>query len=153
MENRLKKRLIQATAVAAGVVAPMAFAMDGVPSATQPSVKVDTKDEPIAAGPFQPTWESLQQYKVPDWYRDAKFGIWAHWGPQCQPEDGDWYARNMYIQGNKQYDYHVKTYGHLTNQWPKLRSLPSWNGRTHPPRGSGMHTPRGIPSAPGKVPK
>jgi len=111
MENRLKKRLIQATAVAAGVVAPMAFAMDGVPSATQPSVKVDTKDEPIAAGPFQPTWESLQQYKVPDWYRDAKFGIWAHWGPQCQPEDGDWYARNMYIEGSRQYEDHLKRYG------------------------------------------
>ena len=47
----------------------------------------------IASGPFQPTWESLEQnYKLPDWYRDAKFGIWMHWGPQCQPGDGDWYA-------------------------------------------------------------
>ena len=47
-----------------------------------------------AAGPFQPTWASLENnYKLPDWYRDAKFGIWAHWGPQCQPADGDWYAR------------------------------------------------------------
>jgi alpha-L-fucosidase len=70
-------------------------------------------DKVISAGPFQPTWESLmQQYKCPDWFRDAKFGIWAHWSAQCVPEQGDWYARNMYIQGNRQYDYHVKTYGH-----------------------------------------
>jgi alpha-L-fucosidase len=66
----------------------------------------------IAAGPFQGTRESLGQYRVPDWYRDAKFGIWAHWGPQSAAEAGDWYARNMYIQGQRQYDYHVKTYGH-----------------------------------------
>jgi alpha-L-fucosidase len=52
-------------------------------------------DEEIAKGPFQPDWQSLKQYKAPDWYRDAKFGIWAHWGPQCQPEAGDWYARGM----------------------------------------------------------
>jgi alpha-L-fucosidase len=68
----------------------------------------------IEPGPFKGTHESLSQYKVPDWYRDAKFGIWAHWGPQSAAEAGDWYARNMYIQGNKQYDHHVKTYGHPT---------------------------------------
>ena len=59
------------------------------------------KAEPIAPGKFQPTWESLSQYEFPEWFRDAKFGIWAHWGPQCQPEKGDWYARNMYYQHNK----------------------------------------------------
>ena len=53
-----------------------------------------------AAPAFAPTWESLAGgYRVPEWFRDAKFGIWAHWGPQCQPELGDWYARLMYIQG------------------------------------------------------
>src|SRR5208283_1276387 len=62
----------------------------------------------IAPGPFKGTRESLREWQVPDWYRDAKFGIWAHWGPQSGVEDGDWYARNMYIQGNKQYEYHVK---------------------------------------------
>ena len=49
----------------------------------------------VAPGPFQPNWESLSSYRVPDWYRDAKLGIWAHWGPQCQPEMGDWYAQRM----------------------------------------------------------
>ncbi len=63
-------------------------------------------------GPFKPTWESLLDYEAPDWYRDAKFGIWAHWGPQCEPEAGDWYARNMYEQGSGQYKQHLAKYGH-----------------------------------------
>src|SRR5947207_3027708 len=67
---------------------------------------------PIDAGPFAPTWESLAQYQFPDWFRDAKFGIWAHWTAQCVPEQGDWYARNMYIQGSKQYQHHLQNYGH-----------------------------------------
>src|SRR5262249_35058066 len=67
----------------------------------------------IATGPFQPTWESLEQnYHCPDWYRDAKFGIWAHWSAQCVPERGDWYARHMYLQGNAQYQDHLERYGH-----------------------------------------
>jgi len=61
---------------------------------------------------FAPTWESLTTYRCPDWFRDAKFGIWAHWSPQCVPEFGDWYARSMYMQGNPTYDYHVAHYGH-----------------------------------------
>lgn len=62
---------------------------------------------------FQPTWESLEKnYHCPEWFRDAKFGIWAHWTAQCVPEQGDWYARQMYIQGSPQYEYHLKTYGH-----------------------------------------
>ena len=66
----------------------------------------------IHKGPFEGTKESLQQYQIPEWFRDAKFGIWAHWGPQSSVEQGDWYARNMYIQGSRQYDYHVGHYGH-----------------------------------------
>jgi alpha-L-fucosidase len=63
-------------------------------------------------GSFQPKWDSLQAYVAPSWFRDAKFGIWAHWTAQCVPEQGDWYARNMYLQGDPQYDYHCRTYGH-----------------------------------------
>jgi alpha-L-fucosidase len=66
---------------------------------------------PMAPGKFEPTWQSLKQYKVPEWFRNAKFGIWAHWGPQCQPGQGDWYARTMYKQGSNQYNWHVKNYG------------------------------------------
>jgi len=66
----------------------------------------------VASGPFQPNWESLQKYETPDWFRNAKFGIWAHWGPQCQAEFGDWYARGMYEEGSDAYRHHVQTYGH-----------------------------------------
>jgi len=64
-------------------------------------------NEPVAAGKFKPTWQSLQQYKTPEWFRNAKFGIWAHWGPQCQPEQGDWYGRFMYNEGSEQYKWYV----------------------------------------------
>lgn len=62
-------------------------------------------------GPFQPTWESSKQWECPEWFKDAKFGIWAHWGPQCQAEDGDWYARFMYYSGFGQYNWHVSHFG------------------------------------------
>jgi alpha-L-fucosidase len=61
---------------------------------------------------FTATWDSLSHYITPQWYRDAKFGIWAHWSAQCVPEQGDWYARNMYLQGDPHYEHHLKTYGH-----------------------------------------
>jgi alpha-L-fucosidase len=67
---------------------------------------------PIAKGPFKPDWNSLTNYQTPNWFRDAKFGIWAHWGPQCQPEHGDWYARQMYEPGSGDYKSHIVEYGH-----------------------------------------
>ncbi len=79
-------------------------------------------------GPYKATWDSLLAYEAPEWYRDAKFGIWAHWSPQCVPEAGDWYARNMYVQGSEQYAHHLAHYGHpskfgykdLCAQWTLL---------------------------------
>ncbi|HME00750.1 MAG TPA: alpha-L-fucosidase [Terriglobia bacterium] len=62
-------------------------------------------------GPYKPVWDSLLQYEAPEWYQDAKFGIWAHWSPQCVPEFGDWYARNMYVEGSPQNKYHLEHYG------------------------------------------
>ncbi len=67
---------------------------------------------PIASGPFHADWDSLKQYRCPEWFRDAKLGFWAVWGPECVPQQGDWYARNMYIEGHPQYEHHLKTYGH-----------------------------------------
>jgi alpha-L-fucosidase len=67
---------------------------------------------PIAEGPYKLTDESLMQYKYPDWFRDAKFGIWAHWGPQAVPRQGDWYARRMYQEKDPAYKYHIEHYGH-----------------------------------------
>ncbi|HEY6914930.1 MAG TPA: alpha-L-fucosidase [Paludibacter sp.] len=81
------------------------------------SVAAQTDNLPIAPGKFKATDESLQQYQCPAWFRDAKFGIWAHWGPQAVPRQGDWYARNMYIQHGGSwetdaYNDHLKKYGH-----------------------------------------
>ncbi len=71
----------------------------------------DNPDVAHTDGPFQPSWESLSQWECPEWFKDAKFGIWAHWGPQCQPEDGDWYGRGMYIPGDGQNRFHTEHYG------------------------------------------
>ena len=66
----------------------------------------------IADGPFQATWESLQQYTVPAWYEDAKFGIFIHWGVYSVPAFGnEWYPRNMYRQDTAEFQHHVATYG------------------------------------------
>ena len=75
-------------------------------------VPVTENDEPMMKGKFQATWESLENYQVPEWFRDAKFGIWAHWWPQCVEGTGDWMARSLYLEGSYEYNYHVEHYGH-----------------------------------------
>ena len=84
----------------------------GTLSAQNYQVPVSEKNEPMMKGKFQPTWSSLENYQVPEWFRNAKFGIWAHWGPQCVEGSGDWMARSMYLEGSAEYKYHVEHYGH-----------------------------------------
>src|SRR2546421_497832 len=63
-------------------------------------------------GPFRPDWESLGKYEAPEWYRDAKFGIFIHWGAYSVPAFGnEWYPRNMYFQGSAEHKHHLATYG------------------------------------------
>src|SRR5690349_4667870 len=63
-------------------------------------------------GPFRPDWESLQKYEVPEWYKDAKFGIFIHWGLYSVPAFGnEWYPRDMYRPGQPEYEHHRATYG------------------------------------------
>jgi alpha-L-fucosidase len=70
---------------------------------------------PVAAGPYSPDWKAMSRlYQTPEWWRDAKFGAWAHWDPQSMPEQGDWYARGMYQQGSAQYRYHTNHFGYLS---------------------------------------
>jgi len=84
-----------------------------------------TSVENIQQGQYQPTDESLRTYQFPEWFRDAKFGIWSHWGPQAVPRQGDWYAKKMYISNgfdwntrrlngipDEDYTYHLEHYGH-----------------------------------------
>ncbi len=93
----------------------LAFAEEAAAAAQKSCVATAKAPEynlPLVDGKFKPTTESLKTYQTPDWFRDAKFGIWAHWGPQAVPRAGDWYARNMYVPGTRQYDHHLKNYGH-----------------------------------------
>ena len=67
----------------------------------------------VADGPYSGDWKAIaRRYTVPEWWRDAKFGAWSHWDPQSMPEQGDWYARGMYMQGSRQYNYHLEHFGH-----------------------------------------
>ena len=75
-------------------------------------VPVTNENEKMAEGQYQPQWESLKKHKTPEWFRNAKFGIWAHWGPQCVEGSGDWMAREMYMEGTYAYNYHKEHYGH-----------------------------------------
>lgn len=72
-------------------------------------------DKESTAGPFQPDWQSLAAYQVPEWYKDAKFGIFIHWGVYSVPAFGsEWYPREMYLQGSTINRHHVATWGPLT---------------------------------------
>jgi alpha-L-fucosidase len=82
-----------------------------IPLPAKPAAPLPEKIE-ITPGPFQPTVDSLKRYECPEWFRDAKFGLWSHWGPQSVPMNDGWYARRMYEEGRKAYQYHVEHYGH-----------------------------------------
>ncbi|MDP4283716.1 MAG: alpha-L-fucosidase [Bacteroidota bacterium] len=81
---------------------------------------------------FKPTFESLKAYQYPEWFRDAKLGFWAHWGPQAVPRQGDWYARKMYEEGSKDYKYHVAHYGH-PSKFGYKDIIPLWKAQRWDP--------------------
>jgi alpha-L-fucosidase len=77
--------------------------------------KVRAETAPAAKVPFHANWNSLAQYRAPEWFRDAKFGIFLHWGVYSVPAfANEWYSRNMYIPGNPAYQHQIATYGPLT---------------------------------------
>lgn len=87
-------------------------------------------DFPIYNGPFEPEWESIDKnYNAyPSWLREAKFGIWVHFGPQASGMSGDWYARRMYLQGQKAYENHLKDFGHPSKEGCGYKDiLNKWN--------------------------
>lgn len=105
--NSLQRRFALVTALIGAALA----SADPLSSHLTPTVVVDTRLESVAPGPFAPTWTSLGRAQVPEWFRDAKFGIWAHWGPQCEPEQGDWYARELYAEDHPRGKWHREHYG------------------------------------------
>ncbi len=99
---------------------------------------------PTGPGRFEATDASLKQYAYPDWFRDAKFGIWAHWGPQAVPRHGDWYARKMYISDDidkktgqhkgpsSDYTDHMARFGHPSEKGYK-DIIPLWTAEKWDP--------------------
>jgi alpha-L-fucosidase len=77
---------------------------------------IESIDQTIDKGPFKPDWDSLKSHTDPEWFRDAKFGIYTHWGPvtvgaEDGPGDSQWYGKNMYDPKNPLFDYHLKKFG------------------------------------------
>lgn len=133
--RRLSSALRVAVAMIATIFLPGMLAQNPTaPSGTKPAAVVDQEWQAAsskydaarsailervqasnAAGPYTPDWDTLQTVPVPDWYRDAKFGIFIHWGVYSVPAFGsEWYPRNMYIVGSAENKHHVQTYGALT---------------------------------------
>jgi alpha-L-fucosidase len=109
---------------------PSPLPQDSVPMADSNSAPEVKLDLPITAGPFEPSWESIEKNYpgTPAWLRDAKFGIWVHFGPQAAGMSGDWYARKMYVPGTPAYDNHLKNQGHPSRVGYK-EMLRDWNPR------------------------
>ena len=125
MVDRTKRSLLGAS-----LAAP--FALPAFGSAALQGTDTPAYRLPMAPGAFEPTPQSLKAYQTPAWFRDAKFGIWSHWGPQAVPRVGDWYARNMYIPGHPHYAHHVKKYGHPTKFGYK-DIIPLWKAEKFDP--------------------
>ncbi len=80
------------------------------------SLEIDAegKAQVRAVAGFEPSWASLSAYEAPEWFRDAKFGIYAHWGVYSATggtRNTDWYSRNMYDPNHRNYREHVKNHG------------------------------------------
>ena len=106
----MTKHIIIATALLMGVVRCTGSASGG-----DHSKKLAAIDHMAAEGPFQPSWDSLARYQIPEWYKDAKFGIFIHWGVYSVPAYGnEWYPREMYNANKSRrgiYQHHLETYG------------------------------------------
>lgn len=108
---------------------------NSVPMGDGDTFKEVKLDLPIASGPYEPTWNSIEaNYPgTPAWLRDSKFGIWVHFGPQAAGESGDWYARKLYVEGTSAYENHLKKYGHPSEVGYK-EVLRDWNPAKFSPK-------------------
>jgi len=96
--------------ISTGLLALLIAACLAVPPAAASAGDLKARHKVVAK--FEPTWDSFKQYRVPGWYKDGKFGIFIHWGVYSVPAfHNEWYPRNMYRQGSKDYTHHANTYG------------------------------------------
>ncbi len=121
------KKLIQKNAPLKAGVAMAALSLLSACSAINTDDAVSDNPKPFVA-----TAESLQNYKTPEWFRDAKLGIYLHWGAYSVAEMGEWYARNLYIEGRPEYEHHVKTYGH-PSEFGYKDFIPMWKAENFDP--------------------
>ncbi|MBR5176240.1 MAG: alpha-L-fucosidase [Bacteroidales bacterium] len=107
---------------------PTALPIASVTMGTLEEFPEEKLDIPVTPGPFKPTWESIEENYpgTPQWLRDAKVGIWVHYGPQASGESGDWYARRLYEEGGEAYNNHLKRFGHPSEVGYK-DVLNAWN--------------------------
>lgn len=77
------------------------------------SYNIDSVASPQGTEVFQPDWKNIaENYRFPEWFADAKFGIFIHWGVYSVPAyDNEWYSRNMYQEGHHAYKHHIATWG------------------------------------------
>jgi alpha-L-fucosidase len=114
MKNQ-KKRTLRMLAVAVVAISPLAALHCQADDAAL-AAQLKIIDQTIAKGPFQPEWDSLKAHQDPEWFRDAKFGIYTHWGPvtvgaEDGPSGGQWYGHSMYDTNSPTFKYHQKKYG------------------------------------------
>jgi alpha-L-fucosidase len=109
-EVKMMKRSIVLGAVALMCSAHLPLIAQQNSAAVQKELARETQG--IQAGPFAANWDSLGGYRVPEWFRDAKFGIFLHWGVYAVPAfANEWYPRNMYVEGNPANKHHIEKYG------------------------------------------
>jgi alpha-L-fucosidase len=110
--NRKSRIRRTQTAIAAMILAAFACAVHAQQTPVKVRQQLARVDGAPRTGPFRPDWNSLAGYRVPEWFRDAKFGIFIHWGVYSVPAFGnEWYSRNMYVEGSAAFKHHVATYG------------------------------------------
>ena len=104
--------LVVPSSIVAQTLSPQAYSA----RIEKQAAKVHLSNASATHLPFRPDWNSLAQYRTPEWFRDAKFGIFIHWGVYSVPAFGnEWYSRNMYVPGSKEFDHQVATYGPQTS--------------------------------------
>ena len=113
-------------------LASMTMACNNTANQEVASATAAVESAPTNPASFEATVESLQQYQTPEWFRDAKLGIYMHWGAYSVAERGEWYARKLYIQGSPEYKHHVKTYGH-PSEFGYKDFIPMWKAEKWDP--------------------
>ncbi len=112
--DKESEKVMDAAAAGAGELSGT-FSEEQYPDLPDLEKEMKRIDSVIAKGPYSDDWSSLSKVGVPDWFSEAKFGIFIHWGVFTSEEFmNEWYPRNLYIEGSEEYKHHVEKYGPLS---------------------------------------